>query len=343
MAKRNPIQSALEKLSKAREDPRSKLSRSLLLEALEDGEGLVAAKAAGIVAEVGCGPERGDDEFDPSHRDEVLDDGWVMGFMPPMMVAFDRLLGSPERDRGVPGKYGVLRALNRMGCGEAELFLRGAGCRQLDPAFNGAEERAAPVRVEGLLGLVRLRYPGRYRVMADMLWDDRMEARVGAVRAAVYDDSEVSGALLRAKGLGGDKGEDDPVKERELDGGVVVMGELFTGLLLLERAEGVEYVSRFVGDKCLTGVVRDQASMALGGSRLEEGLRSLGRMWEGCVEFDERARVMSGVALNGSDEAMEMLRGWVAEGGEGVGERYKEVLEWVWGEGSPRLRGFDFS
>lgn len=340
MARRNPMNDALNRLSAIRGDPRTPAARRVLLDVFAKARGLPVAKAALIVAEVACGPDR--DEFDWTRREEVLDDEWARDFMPALTEAFTRLCDGPEHDLGAHGKIAVARALNRMECGDDELFVRGVGYSQPEPEMGRSVDRAPPLRAESMLALVRLRFRRRLRLMTDMLWDGYQAARVGAVRAALYDGSEGAEAILRAKGIAGDAGDD--FRMGPPDGGPIVMGEVFGALLALDRRENVPFVAEAVLDEKRYPPVREQAALSLGECRSPEALAALVDLWrlaEGLPEprrGDGREFILCGMAVNGGDEAIDAIAGWMRDAGEMTARSYRRLLASIWGEDNPRLR-----
>lgn len=335
MARRNPMNDMLTRLAAIRSDPKSEESRSVLLAALAKGLGVAVGKAAEIVSVVACGAEAEEDS-DSTAREEFIDEEFANEFKPRLAEAFDRLLAKPDNDRGARGKVMLARALNRLDYGDVELYLRGVGHTQFEPEMGGQFDKAGGVRAASLFGLVRLRFHDRLRWLTDMLWDDIQDARLGAVRACLYEGAESSEMLLRAKAHAGDKGDDIPLGPP--DGGPLVMGEVFTSLLALGRGKNVPFIAAFVSDKDQFPLVRNEAAMALGGSRMPEALAALAEEWGRAVRLEERERLLVGVAMNGTDEAMTHLTAWAGAVDGKVKLAYRDALESVWGEGNPRLR-----
>lgn len=336
MAKSNPISAGLKRLDAIQDNPASPEGEKALLTALAKGQGLVVEKAARLIAQVACGPEIGDGggEF---IREEILDETWVNAFTPELVQAFERLRANPGKDIGAVGKLAVLRALNRMGYHEPEPFASGAVCQQFEPQMGGLVDRAAPVRAEGIMGMVRLRHPDRFRIMTDLLWDDCQDARLGAVRAASYENSEIAEMILRCKAHGGDKGDDFPAPPPDHDGGAAVLGEIFSVLLAMRGDDNVPFVVRFFHDESHTPYVREQAAMALGESRLSSALGALKEAWESVVTADEKEQILFAVALNGTDSAMGVLAEWIAEAPARVAESYKRIVYSIYSPTNPRL------
>ena len=319
MAKASSLQARLDRLSEISRMPREPESVRFLMTTLETAPGLALAKAADIICKAACGVGARD-ENEPENQ---ADAEWAARFFPAMTGALDRCSADPARhDRNAPGKIALATALDRMDYHDATPFLAGARYVQMEPVMGGTVDVAPPFRARCLAALVRLRHPDRYDIMGDLLWDAYPDARIGAARAAAYDGSETARALLRARALAGDD--------------ETVLGEVLSAILSFRGDRDVEFAGRFLADPAFGA----QAAMALGESRMPRELDRLEGAWEdaGDMEVETWERIVFGVALNGGDEAMDILEKWIRSGPEGRRDGIMEVVAGVFGEESPRYR-----
>ena len=317
MAKRSPLQTHLDQLSAISLAPRDPESQRFLIKTLETAPGLALAKAADIICKTACGVNTSD-EREP---EEQIDDAWSAHFFPAMVEALARCCDEPGRhDKNAPGKIALAVALDRMEYPNADLFLAGARYVQMEPVMGGTVDVAPPFRARCIAALVRLRHPERFDVMGDLFWDTCPDARIGAARAATYDGSETARALLRARALAGD--------------GEAVLGEVLSGILSFRGRRDAEFAGRFLANPA----VQAQAAIALGESRMPQALTELEHAWEGTWNGEESERIAFGVALHGTDEAMELLEKWVQAGPEDKRAGVMAAVAEVFGEENPRYQ-----
>lgn len=317
MAKRSPLQTQLDRLSALSLAPRSPESMHFLTKTLETGPGLALAKAADIICKAACGVSASD-EHEP---EEQVDDAWSAHFFPAMAAALARCCDDPiKQDKNAPGKTALATALDRMEYPDARPFLAGARYTQMEPAMGGTVDVAPSFRARCLAALVRLRHPERFDVMGELFWDDYPDARIGAARAAAYDGSETARALLRARALAGDD--------------ETVLGEVLSGILSFRGDRDAEFAGRFLANPA----VQAQAAIALGESRLPQALALLEHAWEETWNREESERIAFGVALNGSDEAMDLLEKWVRAAPEAKQDGIMAAVAAVFGEENPRYK-----
>ena len=317
MAKKSPLQTQLDKLSAISLAPRAPESMHLLVKTLEKAPGLALAKAADIICKTACGVGTSD-EREP---DEQVDAAWAAHFFPAMIGALARCCGDPDRhDKNAPGKTALAIALDRMEYPNAEPFLAGVRYIQMEPVMGGTVDVAPPFRARCIAALVRLRHPERLDIMCDLLWDRYPDARIGAARAAAYDGSETARALLRASALSGDD--------------ETVLGEVLTGMLSFRGDRDVEFAGKFLA----IPAVCTQAAIALGESRLPRALAELESAWEETGSMDVWRGIAFGVALHGTDEAMDLLDAWVRAGSDDRQAVVMEAVAEVFGEENPRYQ-----
>lgn len=317
MAKKSPLQTQLDRLSAISHAPRDPESMRLLVTTLETAPGLALAKAADIICKAACGVGASD-EREP---EEQVDGAWSAHFFPAMVAALARCCDNPDKhDKNAPGKTLLATALDRMEYPDAGPFLAGVRYVQMEPVMGGSVDVAPPLRARCIAALVRLRHPERFDIMGDLLWDPYPDARVGAARAAAYDGSDTARALLRARALAGDE--------------EMVLGEVLSGILSFRGLRDVEFAGRFLADPAVLA----QAAIALGESRMPQALAELERAWEESRSMEAWERIAFGMALHGTDEAMDILEKWVRAGPEDKRTGIMTAVAEVFCEESPRYQ-----
>ncbi|MCD8352633.1 MAG: hypothetical protein LUC93_18680 [Planctomycetaceae bacterium] len=305
MAKKNPSSILLSRLDAIAGDPRTPAARALLRDVLERGQGVVIARAATILARAAT---------DASGR---VDDDWTAEFQTDLAAAFSRCCDEPGRyDKGAAGKRAIADCLDAMESGDAAPFLRGVSYVQTEMGMD----LTAPMRARCLAALVRLRHPDSLLLLADLLWDSADAARLDAARVAAYEGSLGAEALLRARLRARDEPE--------------ILAEVYAALLALGGERNVPVVAADLEDE----IMGDHAAAALGESRVRAGLDVLAKAWEDAVEWDDRRRAIFGIALNGGDDAMDLLATRLRDVDGDEYERVLDTLALAWGDESPRLR-----
>lgn len=317
MAKQSPLQTHLDRLSAISLCPRDEESTRCLDKTLQTAPGLALAKAADIICKVACGVTAGD-EREPENE---VDAAWAARFFPAMADALARCCGNPAKhDKNAPGKIALATALDRMEYPDAAPFLTGVHYVQMEPVMGGVVDVAPPFRARSAAALVRLRHPERFDAMGDLLWDEYADARIGAARAAAYDGSETARALLRARAIAGDE--------------ETVLGEVLAGILTFRGDREVVFAARFLDDPAARG----QAAIALGESRLPQALGELERAWEQTGNGGAWEEIVFGVALHGTDEAMDLFEKWLRAGPKEKQNGIMATVAEVFGEDSPRYQ-----
>lgn len=167
---------------------------------------------------------------------------------PDLVAAFDRFLVNPVKsDKLCRAKIALAETLNQLEFDDEEFLWRGARYVQLEPAWGGSQDTAAPLRVVCAFALVRLRARGVQRFLVDLLSDAEKSGRVGAAQVLAYSETEAAGLLLRLKARLGDPETD-------------VVAECFNGLLMLNAAEAIPFIGEFLEARHQT--VREAAILA---------------------------------------------------------------------------------
>ena len=245
--------------------------------ALANASGLIIAPAARAVL---------------AHRMDVYE--------PAMLIALDRLYADPvEHDPQCRGKLALVTALDELGCGDAEPFLRAARHVQLEPVWGGSQDSAPPLRIRAAQALVRLGHHGLYRLLGDLLVDAVGEVRGAAAQMLGAIGGERAALLLRLRVA---------VSDPDVD----VLADYAAGLLACEGAEGVALVVTLLDhdDRAVVGGV----ALALGGSRLPEALAPLLDALGQAGDRQLCRTLIDAIALLRSEAAAAALLTLVAEG-----------------------------
>lgn len=187
---------------------------------------------------------------------ERLADAPDQDWNPTLIAAFHTLCERPlKRDPGCKGKRAVLQALDDRGSHAHDVFLTAARLRQLEPAWGGAEDTAAGVRILGLSGLLRLHAPERAVVLGEHVVDPEDQVRAAAADAIAALEDTTGIAALRLMLVSGGPAE---VHEAAL-----------TAWLKLDRDSALEALRAWLAQG---GERQETAAIVLGESRLERAL-----------------------------------------------------------------------
>jgi HEAT repeat protein len=273
------IEEHLEQLSGLRGTPPAE-AIPRLRKALQDKSNLVVAKAAKVAGE-------------GMHRDLIAD----------LVAAYDRLFVEPvKRDTQCWGKNAIAKVLRDMEYGEAAPFLRGARHIQLEPVWGGQQDTAAALRGICLLalpGCTDIRREDILRYLVDALTEADPVVRADAARAIGAMGGDDSALLLRLKARTGDT---QPA----------VVGQVFESLLALERAHALPFVEDFL--QATGGDTAIEAALAIGSSRLENGIEVLLRAFEAAMESDYRSAILRALSLSRQDRAILFLQDRAEDG-----------------------------
>jgi len=215
----------------------------------------------------------------------------------------DRLLDAEaDADKGCAAKSALVGALERMEGGTAEVFRRGARCRQMEPVFGGQEDTATTLRSQCAMALLRLNPWDFALELARLLADPEFRVRENAVRALGASGHPAAAPLLLHRVLAG---ETEPV----------VTGECLRGLVALDAATHLETVVGFLQHR--DPAVRELAALALGESRLAEAFAPLRSFFERSGSVAERRCALLGIATLRFDAGFAFLAE-VAESGDEI-------------------------
>lgn len=230
--------------------------------------------------------------------------------VPELIAAFERFFAAGS-DPQCWAKNAISKALAELECERPQVYLRGLRHVQMEPVWGGQADTAATLRGQCALALVQcsgLSDLDALSFLVEVLVDPDKTVRMEAARAVARLGRHEGALLLRLRALTGD---DEPE----------VMGILFSALLEMDRAQGVEFVSRFLDRD---GDVADEAAIALGLTHAAEALRIL----RGRYEADPSPGLLRGIALTRLPEAIDLLIGMVAQGGM-TSRAAREALEYA--------------
>jgi hypothetical protein len=272
VARRPDLEETLERLKLIRDDPAGSDALATLREILAGRLSHAIAKACEIAA-----------------------DAQLHDLVPALVAAFERFMKEPaKRDPGCRAKTAIVDALQHLDASEGDLYLRAARHVQLEAVWGGKEDTAAALRGAAGRGLVRMNHPNALLVLADLLADPEVPARIAAARTIAYHGGSAGLPLLRLKVLTGD---------REID----VLGDCLLGMLQISAPDSIDFISRL-----LDGELAEAALLALGESRAKEALAVLQAYWERTVDADLSRSALLGVAMLRSEEALDWLLSLIA-------------------------------
>jgi HEAT repeat protein len=138
------------------------------------------------------------------------------------------------------------------------------------------------------------------RHLVDAMTDPADPVRLEAVRALEQMNGDEAGLLLRLKAHLGDRRP-------------IVIGEVFDGLLNLEREQAVEFVEKAFESG--NAEVRDEAALALGASRLPAAVDFLINAWNEHHHNQEFGLILlRALSASRQPPALEFLLGLVKRG-----------------------------
>ncbi len=218
-----------------------------------------------------------------------------------LAAAFERLCPLPyKQDPQCMAKGALARALVALDCQDAALYRVGIRLRQPEPVWGGSVDTAVDLRSTCAMGLAQTRYPRALIDLVDLLADPEPRARAGAARALALVEPLAAEALLRCKAWFGDA-------EPE------VVGECLAGLLQVAPEEAPGFVAGFLDGR--DPLIREQAALALGASRLEPALDLLRERWDAePFKRDQDRVLLRGAVLHRSEAAFAWLLEVVARG-----------------------------
>jgi HEAT repeat protein len=219
----------------------------------------------------------------------------LKSLLPELLTAFDRFFTDPVKsDPQCWAKNSIGRTLAAFEHHDAEVFLRGMKHIQLEPVWGGSSDTAATLRATCAVALVQCRSLSDTDVLAELIelfGDKEKFVRGAAAQAIEQTGSPSSMLLLRLKAIAGDS-------EPE------VLGACYGGILRLEGAKAIPWVSQFLeaGDDAAA-----EAALALAATHTVAALDFLRDNFEQASDPWFRSVLLSAIALTRQDGALEFL------------------------------------
>jgi hypothetical protein len=275
MARRDATREALDQLRVAAANPASGEGQAELARALRGRLHLAVARAADIVGQA-----------------------QLAVFEPMLVEAFDRLLrAGTSADRGCLAKTALVAALNELELRSESSYLAGRTYVQLESGYAGSSDSAGELRGWCGVGLARCNHPEILLFLADLLGDSDVQARILAARGLAFHGDPAGAGLLRLKLL---------LPESEPS----VSAECLSSLLQLSPHAGLTFVSERLFRH---PTLRESALLAVGDSRLPEGLALLEREWKLEWSAEGRHTLLTAIALTRLPQSVDFLLEKMAE------------------------------
>ena len=220
---------------------------------------------------------------------------------PELLAAFDRFFENAEKtDPQCWAKNAISRALAAFEHQDADVFLRGMKHIQMEPVWGGSSDTAGTLRATCALALVQCRSLREHDLLTyliDLLFDKEKTVRIEVVRAIEMVHSPTAALLLRERAV---LGADEPE----------VLGACYGGVLRIEGAKAIPWVSRFMapGDDAAA-----EAALALAATHSDAGFQALKDRLTTALDPWFRSVLLSAIALTRQDAAIEFLLDLVAK------------------------------
>ena len=283
MAKAPKLEALMAALREIRGDPTSAAGQTVLQQILTSKQSIAVAQAAPLIS-----------QFE------------LTNFVPDLVAAFDRfLIKAADSDPGCRAKQAIAETLYRLDIAAESLFLKGIRHIQREPVWGGTEDTAPRLRGTCALGLVRMHYPQVMVELGDLLADPEAEARIGAVRAIAYNQTEHGIPLLRLRIKVGDDS--------------TVISECLIALLQIAPEPSLPLVQELLFPETLLASETDisnaeAAALALSEARLPEAFPLLKAWWESLSIPELRKTGLWAMSTLRQSEAIAFLLSVIADG-----------------------------
>jgi HEAT repeat protein len=227
---------------------------------------------------------------------------------PELLVAFDRFLQCSNKENPVKtdpqcwAKNALSRALAAFEHQEAAVFLRGMRHIQLEPVWGGSSDTAGTLRATCALALVQCRSLVDADLLAhlvELLADKDKAVRAEVVRAIEQVGSPSAALLLRLRAILGSGLNSGPNSEEP-----EVLGACYSGILRLEGASAIPWVSRFLVSADDSAA---EAALAIAGTHSPQGFEVLRERFAKEADPWFCSVLLSAIALTRQDAALEFL------------------------------------
>ncbi len=214
---------------------------------------------------------------------------------PELLSAFDRFFDDPVKtDPQCWAKTALSRALAALEYQGEAVFLRGMKHIQLEPVWGGTSDSAGTLRATCALALVQCRGLRENDLLAHLIElsaDKDKSVRIEVVRAIEQVGSPSAALLLRLRAI---LGADDPE----------VLGACHTGILHIEGANAIAWVSRFLDSRDDSAA---EAALAIAGTHSLEAFRVLRERIDPAADPWFVSVLLSAIALTRQAAAPEFL------------------------------------
>ena len=270
MAKNDPIERALNRLSELRHADPSDTVTAELREFLRNRSNLVVAKAAVVVRELS-----------------------LVALIPDLVAGFRKFMAdAPRLDKRCAALTAIASALYELDYVEPEPYLAGIKHVQLEGSYGPPVDEAAKLRAVSAQGLLRTRHADLLSEVVQLLVDREPAARIGAIRALGVNGGEAGVLLLRLKVLTGDT---EPA----------VMAECFSALLAASADKSVKFVANYIDSD--DEATAEAALLSLGESRLPAAYSILKEKWNRTVLMPVKRALLAAMAALKLEEAIAFL------------------------------------
>jgi HEAT repeat protein len=228
---------------------------------------------------------------------------------PDLLTAFDRFFDDPiKTDPQCWAKNALSRALATFEHQDAAVFLRGMKHIQLEPVWGGSSDTAGTLRATCALALVQCRSLREADLLAhlvDLLADKDKTVRVEVVRAIEQVGSLSAALLLRLRAiLGSSPRKPDRSPDQDSDEEPEVLGACYSGILRIEGASAIPWVSRFLSDADDSAA---EAALAIAGTHTPQGFEVLRDRLATEADPWFSSALLSAIALTRQEAALEFL------------------------------------
>ena len=213
-----------------------------------------------------------------------------------LAATYKRLLkNAAKTDAHCTGKNAILRALLALDFNDVEFYQAGLVYKQMEPVWGGSVDTAIDIRSSAAMGMVSTSYSRALIELVDLLNDEEVLARIGAVRAIAYGNPYEAALLLRQKIATGDS-------EAE------VIGECMIALLHVEPEHSLKLITAYLENQD-NEVLYELAALALGDSRIDDALKALQVAWKQTFAYQYTLRriLLRAISLHRSDAAFTWL------------------------------------
>lgn len=222
---------------------------------------------------------------------------------PDLLSAFHRFFDDPiKTDPQCWAKNSISRTLAAFEHQDADVFLRGMKHIQPEPSYGGTSDSAPTLRATCALALVQcrsLREPDLLTHLIELMDDKDKSVRVEAIRAIEQLDSTSAALLLRQRAI-----LSPHLNSKLHDDEPEVLGACYSGILRIEGASAIPWVSRFLASSEDSAA---EAALAIAGTHSPQAFETLREHFAHASAPWFCSVLLSAMALTRQDAAIEFL------------------------------------